>query len=149
MLLRYDPFRDMERQFDRMFRDSAPAIPLDASRRDGDFVVEMDLPGIQPDSIDITVERNVLTVSAERKSRRGDDWEPLISERRHGSFRRELYLGQGLDTTKVAADYSDGVLTLTIPLAETSKPRKVSVTSSSGSAGDSEPVEVTAGASQS
>ena len=148
MLLRYDPFRDMERQFDRMFRDSAPAIPLDASRRDSDFVVEMDLPGIQPDSIDITVERNVLTVSAERKSRRGDDWEPLISERRHGSFRRELYLGQGLDTTKVAADYSDGVLTLTIPLAETSKPRKVSVTSKSGQAGDSEPVEVTAGSTQ-
>lgn len=144
MLLRYDPFRDMERQFDRMFRDSAPAIPLDASRRDDDFIVEMDLPGVRPDSIDITVERNVLTVSAERRSRRGDDWEPLISERRHGTFRRELYLGQGLDTSKVEADYTGGVLTLTIPVAETSKPRKVSVTSKSGSGEHSEPVEVTA-----
>lgn len=144
MLLRYDPFRDMERQFDRMFRDTAPAIPLDASRRDDDFIVEMDMPGVQPDSIDITVERNVLTVSAERRSSRGDDWEPLISERRHGSFRRELYLGQGLDTTNVAADYHGGVLTLTIPVAETSKPRKVSVSSNAGSAERSEPVEVAA-----
>lgn len=140
MLLRYDPFREMDRQFDRMLRGNSPAIPLDASRRDEDFVVEMDLPGVAADSIDITVERNVLTVSAERQSPRRESWEPLVSERRHGSFTRELYLGQGLDTSQVAADYTDGVLTLTIPVAETSKPRKVSVTA--GQAGEHQAVEV-------
>lgn len=143
MLLRYDPFRDMDRQVDRMLRGSTPAIPLDASRRDEDFVVEMDLPGVAADSIDITVERNVLTVSAERHSQRRENWEPLVSERRHGSFSRELYLGQGLDTSQVSADYADGVLTLTIPVAETSKPRKVSVTA--GQANDREAVEVGTG----
>lgn len=143
MLLRYDPFREMDRQFDRMLRGGTPGIPLDASRRDEDFIVEMDLPGVAADSIDITVERNVLTVSAERHSTRREDWEPLVSERRHGAFRRELYLGQGLDTSQVSADYTDGVLTLTIPVAETSKPRKVSVTA--GQSSDRDTVEVDAG----
>ena len=141
MLFRYDPFRDMERQFDRILGNTSSALPLDASRRGDDFVVEMDLPGVSRDSIDITVERNVLTVSAERVSKREDDWEPLITERSHGSFRRELYLGQGLDTGRVKADYRDGVLTLTIPVAETSKPRKVEV--GTGQSGH-EAVEVTA-----
>lgn len=142
MLFRYDPFRDMERQFDRMLRDTGPALPVDASRRDDEFVVEFDLPGVDSDSIDITVERNVLTVMAERRSRRTEGWEPLISERTHGTYRRELYLGQGLDTERVSADYTDGVLTLTIPVAETSKPRKVTVGSG---AREQEPVEVTSG----
>ena len=145
MLFRYDPLRDMERQFDRMLGNTSPALPLDASRHGDEFVVEMDLPGVSPGSIDITVERSVLTVSAERASRRDEDWEPLITERTHGTFRRELYLGQGLDTSHVRADYHDGVLTLVIPVAETSKPRKVEV--GTGGAQEREPVEVTADAS--
>lgn len=144
MLFRYDPFRDMERQFDRILGNTSSALPLDAFRRGDEFVVEMDLPGVSRDSIDITVERNVLTVSAERAPQRDDDWERLITERSHGTFRRELYLGQGLDTSQVKADYHDGVLTLLIPVAETSKPRKVEL----GNGGSQqEPVEVTADAS--
>ena len=97
--------------------------------RDGDrFVVQFDLPGVDPNSIDLTVEKNVLTVSAERSWQPTDGQEVIVSERPQGSFRRQLFLGDALDVEHVSASYRDGVLTLTIPTAPQAKPRKVSIT---------------------
>lgn len=134
MLLRFDPFRELDRRADWPFGDwpfgRRSAMPLDAYR-DGDrYVVHVDLPGVDRESIDVTVDRNVLTVSAERKAEHqatSADGPVVASERVHGSFTRQLYLGDALDTDRIEADYVDGVLTLTIPLAEAAKPRKVEV----------------------
>uniref|UniRef100_UPI0039F0DA04 Hsp20/alpha crystallin family protein n=1 Tax=Sinomonas sp. G460-2 TaxID=3393464 RepID=UPI0039F0DA04 len=101
---------------------------MEAWRQDGEFVVEFDLPGVDPDTIDVDVERNVLTVRAQRRSHRPDEAEAVAAERPEGTFGRELILGDALDTSKVSADYADGVLTLRIPVAEQAKPRKISVT---------------------
>jgi HSP20 family protein len=131
MLLRTaDPFRE----FDRLTQQLAgttnrPAImPMDAWRQGDDFVLEFDLPGIAPGSIDLDVERNVLTVRAERLGRNGD-WETLATERPRGLFSRQLVLGDNLDLEHIDAAYSDGVLRLTIPVAEKAKPRKIQVRS--------------------
>jgi len=100
--------------------------------RDGDhFIVQFDLPGVDPRSIDLTVEKNVLTVRAERQWETRDDQEIVISERVQGSFSRQLFLGESLDAEHVEASYSNGVLTLSIPVVEQAKPRKVAITTSS------------------
>src|SRR3546814_18125153 len=100
-------------------------MPLDAYR-DGDrFVIHVDLPGVDPDSVDLTVEKNVLTVSAERRWERGDNQQVLVSERPQGSFSRQLFLGEGLDTDRIEAGYDPGVLTVRVPIAEQAKPRTV------------------------
>ena len=101
-------------------------MPMDAWREGDSFVVEFDLPGVAQDTIDIDVERNVLTVRAERTARSGD-WEPLASERPKGLFSRQLVLGDNLDLEQIDAQYDAGVLRLTIPVAERAKPRKVAV----------------------
>ena len=131
MLLRTaDPFRE----FDRLTQQLAgttnrPAVmPMDAWRQGDDFVLEFDLPGIATESIDLDVERNVLTVRAERLGRNGD-WETLATERPRGLFSRQLVLGDNLDLEHIDAAYSDGVLRLTIPVAEKAKPRKIQVRS--------------------
>ena len=131
MLLRTtDPFRDLDRLAQQMLGSGTtnrPAVmPMDAWREGERFVIEFDLPGISRESLDIDVERNVLTVRAERVARNGD-WERLASERPTGVFSRQLVLGDNLDLDHIEASYDAGVLRLIVPVAERAKPRKVSV----------------------
>jgi HSP20 family protein len=132
MLMRTDPFREIDRLTQQAFGTSTrPAVmPMDAWREGDTFVVEFDLPGVQPDSIDLDVERNVLTVRAERPLRETNG-EVISSERPRGVFSRRLFLGDTLDTEHVSAGYAAGVLRLEIPVAEKAKPRKIQVTSTS------------------
>jgi len=116
-------------------------MPMDAYRKGDQFVVHFDLPGVDPSSIDLTVEKNVLTVSAERRWQASEDEQIVASERPQGQFSRQLFLGESLDAERVEARYDQGVLTITIPVAEQAKPRKVEV-SSAGQA-----KEIKAGAS--
>ncbi|MFG3700980.1 Hsp20/alpha crystallin family protein [Micromonospora sp. NPDC047620] len=130
MLMRTDPFREIDRLTEQFFGTAArPAVmPLDAYR-DGDwFYAAFDLPGVDPDSIDCTVERNVLTVRAERRRPTGDSIELVAAERPMGTFTRRLFLGDTLDTDRLEAGYDNGVLTLRIPVAERAKPRRVTIT---------------------
>jgi len=128
MLMRFDPFRELDRATEQLWNRAAePAVPMDAVRRGSDVVVSFDLPGVDPDSIDLTVERNVLTLKAERRSQRTEGEEVIATERRQGTFTRQLFLGDTLDTGRVQASYDHGVLTVTIPVAETAKPRRVSI----------------------
>jgi HSP20 family protein len=130
MLMRTDPFRDLDRLTQQMFGTvTRPSVmPMDAYRKGHDFFVHFDLPGIDPDTIDLTVEQNVLTVKAERPTLAADGAEVLVTERPAGTFTRQLFLGETLDTEHIEANYSSGVLTLTIPVSEAAKPRKVAVT---------------------
>jgi HSP20 family protein len=130
MLMRTDPFRDLDRFTEALFGTTArpAAMPMDAYRDDSTFVVHLDLPGVDAESIDLTVEQNVLTVHAERKPPVGEGAERLVAERSYGVFSRQLFLGETLDADRLSADYDAGVLTLTIPIAEKAKPRKVEVT---------------------
>ena len=130
MLLRTtDPFRDFDRLTQQIFgTTNRPAVmPMDAWREGDSFVIEFDLPGVAPESIDLDVERNVLTVRAERVARNGD-WEMLATERPRGSFSRQLVLGDNLDLERIEAAYDGGVLRLRVPVAEKAKPRKIEVT---------------------
>ena len=129
MLMRTDPFRELDRLTSQVFGTPArpTAMPMDAYRKDDSFLVQFDLPGIEPESIDLTVERNVLTVHAQRTRPSGNEIEMLAAERPHGTFSRQLFLGDTLDVDALQADYTDGVLTLRIPVAEKAKPRKVAV----------------------
>lgn len=132
MLLRTaDPFRDIDRLAGQLLgTTNRPAVmPMDAWREGDVFQIEFDLPGVAPESIDLDVERNVLTVRAERVPRNGD-WEMLASERPRGVFSRQLVLGDNLDLDRIEANYASGVLRLAIPVAERAKPRKIQVTAS-------------------
>ena len=131
MLMRTDPFRELDRLTQQMYGTDGtlarPSVmPMDAWR-DGDmFHVEFDLPGVEPDAIDLDVERNVITVKAERPTR-ASDAELIAAERPRGVFSRQLILGDNLDTDHIAARYDGGVLTLTIPVADRAKARKISI----------------------
>ena len=129
MLMRTDPFRDFDRLTEAMLGTRArPAVmPMTAYRDNGSFVVHLDLPGASADSIDLTVEQNVLTVHAERKPPAGDA-ERVVDERTYGVFSRQLFLGETLEADQLSANYDAGVLTLRIPIAEQAKPRKVEIT---------------------
>lgn len=130
MLLQNSPFRDLDSIFELATsgaRSTGRAMPLDAYRRDDDVWVHIDLPGVAADSIDISVERNVLTVTAERSTARQEGDRFYLSERHSGSFRRQVNLGDGLDADGIEADYHDGVLTLRVPVAQQAKPRKIEV----------------------
>ena len=131
MLMRTDPFRDLDRLAQQLVgagTSTRPSVmPLDAWREGDAFVLEFDLPGVQPQTLDIDVERNVLTVRAERPPKNGD-WEMLAAERPTGLFSRQLVLGDNLDLDRLEACYDDGVLRLTVPVAERAKPRKIEVT---------------------
>lgn len=125
----YDPF-DSLRRFDRMFNEGSrgTAMPMDLYRSGDTFTVHMDLPGVDPDSIDIDVDDRTLTVRAERRQDQHAEGATWVSrERTVGTFARQLTLGRGLALDKIGAEYRDGVLTLTIPVAEEAKPRKVTV----------------------
>jgi HSP20 family protein len=130
MLMRTDPFRDLDRLTQQVFGTAArpAAMPIDAYRSGDEFIVELDLPGVRPDSIDLTVEKNVLAVHAERRRDDTDGVELLVGERPHGTFSRQLFLGDSLDADAIQADYVDGVLTVRLPVAEKAKPRRVEVT---------------------
>ena len=130
MLLRWDPFREFDRLAEQGF--GAPGqvarfIPIDAYRRGDQFFVHLDVPGVDPASIELTVEKNVLTVKAERTWERQEGDEILIAERPRGSFSRQLFLGDTLDADRVEAGYDQGVLTVTVPLAEKAKARRIEV----------------------
>jgi HSP20 family protein len=129
MLLRTtDPFREFDRLTNQILgTTNRPAVmPMDAWREGDQFVLEFDLPGVSLDSIDLDVERNVLTVRAERVARNGD-WEMLATERPRGVFSRQLVLGDNLDLEKIEASYEGGVLRLVVPVAEQAKPRKIEI----------------------
>lgn len=132
VLFQNDPFRDADTILDRMSGrprggGSGGSIAMDAYRRGSNVWVHLDLPGVTADSIDISLERNVLTVTAERNWARQEGDQFYVSERRQGTFSRQVHLGDGLDSERIDADYRDGVLTLRIPLAEQAQPRKIAV----------------------
>lgn len=135
MLMRTDPFREMDRLTQQLFNGTSgmtgtmarPSVmPMDAWRDGDTFIVEFDLPGVRAESIDMDVERNVVTVRAERPTQ-DQDREMLAAERTRGVFSRQLVLGDNLDTEHIQASYDAGVLTLRIPVAERAKPRKISI----------------------
>jgi HSP20 family protein len=137
MLMRTDPFRELDRLTQQVFGQngtwSRPAVmPMDAYRDGEQYVVHFDLPGVDPSSIDLNVERNVLTVKAERTHSYGEDVELQVAERPRGVFSRQLFLGDTLDTERVDASYDAGVLTLRIPIAEKAKSRKIEITGGGG-----------------
>ncbi len=131
MLMRTDPFRELDRLSQQMLGGAGtwalPSVmPMDAWREGDTFQVEFDLPGVNPDSVDLDVERNVVTVKAERSALDGEK-EMLAAERPRGVFSRQLVLGDNLDTERIEASYDAGVLTLRIPVAEQAKPRKITI----------------------
>jgi HSP20 family protein len=127
MLMRTDPFRELDRLTQQLLRPSNGVLvmPMDAYRQDNMFYIKFDLPGIDADSVDVTVEQNVLTVQARRPATEGVDW--TVAERPTGSFSRQIFLGETLDTEKLEADYRDGVLTIQIPVLEAAQPRKIQI----------------------
>ncbi|MGW5454652.1 Hsp20/alpha crystallin family protein [Nocardia sp. NPDC003979] len=133
MLMRTDPFRDLDRFTQQVLGTAArpTVMPMDAWREGDEFVVEFDLPGIDPSSLDLDIERNVVTVRASRPEL-DSSREMIAAERPRGVFSRQLFLGEGLDTDNVRAEYADGVLRLTIPVAEKAKPRKIEIAHSNG-----------------
>ena len=133
MLLRFDPFRELDRlteQVDRMAGATVPAVPMDAVKVGDHVEVAFDLPGFDPASIDLEVDRNVLTLSAERNWQAPEGAQLIARERRYGKITRQLLLGDTLDGTAVEAHYDNGVLRVLIPVAEAAKPRKVAINAS-------------------
>jgi HSP20 family protein len=137
MLMRTDPFRELDRLTQQVFGTQPgtwtrpTAMPMDAYRSGDQFVVSFDLPGVDPDAIELDVERNVLTVKAERRPvATGEQVEMQVAERPLGVFSRQLFLGDTLDTDHIDASYDAGVLTLRIPIAEKAKPRRITITGS-------------------
>ncbi len=131
MLMRSDPFRELDRLTQQVFGPVRPGAMggMDAYRSGDEFVVHFDLPGVDPETIDLDVERNVLNVRAERKSPAPRGAEMIVAERPPtGTFTRQLFLGETLDTERIDASYDAGVLTLRIPVAEQAKPRKIQIT---------------------
>lgn len=137
MLIRFDPFRELDRLTQEMW-GTVPAGPariaMDAVRKGDQVEISFELPGVDPDSIDVEVENNVLTVSAERRveTERKEGEEVLVRERRYGRFTRQLSLGDNLDADRLEARYQDGVLHVTVPVAEQAKPRKIEVSRGEG-----------------
>lgn len=129
MLMQNDPFRD----FDRFFKavgarsDAHTGVPMDAYRRGSDVWVHLDLPGVPADAVDVSVERSVLTVTAERNFQREEGDQTYMIERPVGAFRRQVHLGENLDVDGIEADFADGVLTLRIPVSEQAKAKKIEI----------------------
>lgn len=133
LLTSIDPFvQEFERQFDRLTRQAAgqsggAVMPMDGIRRKDDVVLRFDLPGIDPDSIEVTVDRGVLTVGARREEEYAEDDRVFVRERTMGTFTRRVYLSEHLDADKIDAAYANGVLAVRIPVLERAKPRKIEV----------------------
>jgi HSP20 family protein len=128
-LMRFDPFRDLDRLADQALGGmrNIRTMPMEALRRGDQFIVALDIPGVSPDDVDVTVERNVVEITARRQPMRQEGDEVIIDERPYGEFRRQLFLGDNLDPNNLSAGYDRGVLTLTIPVSEQAKPRKVEI----------------------
>jgi HSP20 family protein len=141
-LMRYDPFREFDRLAEQFFGTTAraPWMPMDAVRRADRVELRFDLPGVAPDAIDVSVERNVLTVKAERSWWPEEGDEVLARERPQGTYTRQVFLGEALDTDRLTANYDQGVLTIEVPVAEEAKARKVEIT-----VGESQRLQVTSG----
>jgi HSP20 family protein len=143
--MRFDPFRDLDRLTQNLWNGDVRrlnGVPMDAYRKGGQFLVHFDVPGVDPNTIELTVEKNVLTVSAERTRQWGDDVdEVVVSERPVGSFSRQLFLGETLDAEHIQAECNNGVLTLRIPVAEAAKPRKVEISSNAGNGATAIPAQ--------
>ncbi len=143
MLMRFDPFREIDRfaeQVDQALRRTASSVPMDAVRHGDQVFINFDLPGVDPDSIDLTVERDVLTLKASRRFQRNEGDEVLANERPQGTYTRRVLLGDSLDTGRLEAAYDHGVLSITIPVAEQAQPRKIAV----GGAGNTAPTAIEA-----
>jgi HSP20 family protein len=126
----FDPFRDFERLSEQLLagaRSAPRSFPMDAYRRGEEFHVELDLPGVDPDSIELTVEQRVLTIRAERRYEPQEGDEIVVNERPQGIFSRQLFLAESLDSDRLSAQYVHGVLRLTIPVAERAKPRRIEI----------------------
>lgn len=132
--MRFDPFRELDRLADQALTGarSARTLPMEAVRRGDQFIVAIDVPGSDPNDIDVTVERNVVEITAQRRPIRQEGDEVIVDERPQGEFRRQLFLGENLDPDNLRAACDRGVLTLTIPISEASKPRKVEIGHSNG-----------------
>lgn len=128
-LMRFDPFRELDRLGEQLTsgRLHARTMPMEAFRRGDEFVVAIDLPGVTPEDLELTVERNVVNVRASRRPARQEGDEVLVDERAYGELSRQLFLGDNLDPNKLEANLDRGVLTLTIPVSEASKPRRVPI----------------------
>ncbi len=130
-LMHSDPFSELDRLTERFFGNQQPArpavMPMDAYRDGSTFVVHFDLPGVDPASLDLTVEKNVLTVQAERTWQPSEGQQVLAAERPQGKFRRQLFLGENLETESIDAHFDHGVLTLRIPVAAQAKARKIEI----------------------
>ena len=135
-LVRTDPFRGVDRWFQPLWatQQNGPrsmAMPMDAYRQEDSFLLRLDLPGVKPDSVELTVEDGVLTIAAERPAPlQAEGTKSVVAERPHGSFSRRIVLGKQLDSENIEANYEDGVLTVVIPVAEKAKPRRIEVTTS-------------------
>ncbi len=144
MIATFDPFRELDRVISSLTKPAtAPRLmPMDLYREGDHYVLSADLPGADPGSVDVSVDGHQLTIRAERTARSQDGIEWIVNEREFGSYVRQLTLGDGLDLDKIAATYDNGVLTITIPVSETAKPRKISV--GSGSTPEAIPAQQTA-----
>ena len=137
-VMRFEPFGDPFRGLDRLTsqlvsgRRTPMGMPMDVWQADDGYHVALDLPGIDPGSVEITCERNVLTIRAERRAEYEEGHNVLLAERPQGSFTRQMQVGEALDTGKVAATYDNGVLKLTIPMAEAAQPRRIEVQTRGG-----------------
>ena len=130
MVMRFDPFRDIDRLTQHLtgaMRSGTASMPMDAYRRGDHVFVHFDLPGVSPESIELTVENYAVTVRAERRWEQRREDEVLVQERPEGTFARQLFLGEHMDVDRLEARYEDGVLTLSIPVAEAAKPRRIEV----------------------
>ncbi|MBO0609270.1 Hsp20/alpha crystallin family protein [Myceligenerans salitolerans] len=130
----WDPFQEMDRLFSSFAGNARQSggMPMDLFRTGDHYVLSMDLPGVDPGTIDVSVEDRTLTVRAERTQRSGDDAQWLVRERPTGTFARQLTVGRGLALDSISASYADGVLSLTIPVSEEARPRKIEVAHTAG-----------------
>ncbi|HEY3010520.1 MAG TPA: Hsp20/alpha crystallin family protein [Micromonosporaceae bacterium] len=138
-VIRFEPFRDPFRELDRLMSMAASGtraplgMPMDVYRsEDGNYHIEADLPGVDPDSVEVTVEQGALTIQAERTPHYGDTDQVVVAERPQGSFTRQLSLGEGADSENLSAEYADGVLHLTIPASPKTQPRRIEITRATG-----------------
>jgi HSP20 family protein len=148
--MRFDPFRELDRLAEQTLSAGTRAMrsmPMEALRRGDEFIVRLDLPGVRRDDIELTVERNVVTVRARREPDLQEGDEVIIGERPYGEFMRQFFLGDMLDADRLTADTYDGVLTLTIPVSEKSKPRKVPLGSTDNASAGSSSADASAGSS--
>ena len=138
-MLRFDPFSDLDAVTRGLLSSQAGSdriprfMPMDLYKVDDHYVLTADLPGVDPGSVDVSVDNGTLTLTAHRSARSADSVQWLTGERFFGTYRRQLSLGEGIDTTRITATYENGVLTVTIPLAERAKPRRIEVSHAAGS----------------